>query len=1093
MFLKNLFQWIFILAVIGCAGSLIAEDEAASKSKKWDVASHTGPADTVRMTVTSGTWMNLDVSPDGRFVVFDLLGDIYELPITGGNATLLSGGLPYEVQPRYSPDGSKISFTSDRGGADNIWVMNRDGSDARQVTKESFRLLNNAVWTPDGQYLIARKHFTSRRSLGAGEMWMYHISGGKGLQLTERKNDQQDAGEPDISPDGRYLYFSEDMSGGSTFQYNKDPNTQIYVVRRLDLKRGDLTTYVAGQGGAVRPQISPDGKHLAFVRRVRSKSVLYIHEVETGRQWPVFDRLNKDQQEAWAIFGVYPNYAWLPGGKEVVIWAEGHLWRVDVFQRKAIEIPFKVSATHSIARALRFRQTVHPEAFNAKMISGAITSADGKWLVFNAVGQLWKMKLANGKVERLTKDNQFREMDPDISADNKWVVYSTWNDTLLGGIRKVPLRGGKSQALNHRKGYFYNPRFSPDGTIIVFQRGSGNSQLGFVHGVEPGIYWIPATGGIGNLVTKSGSNARFSKSPERIYFQSFSNGNRILKSCALDGSDELTHFSSGYATDIIVSPDERWVAFQELFNVYITPFPKTGGSVELSAKSSAIPVKKVSRDAGTYLHWSKNSDKLHWTIGPEYFTRELKESFTFVEGAADSLAGPDSAGMPIKLVVDSDIPSGQFALSGARLITMKGDLVIENGVILINRNRIQAIGKRGEVRVPATAKTIDVTGKTIMPGIIDVHAHAGHFSNNIPPQQNWPYLANLTYGVTTMHDPSATTEVVFSQAELVRAGRMIGPRVFSTGTILYGAEGNFKAVINSLDDARSHLRRMKAVGAFSVKSYNQPRRNQRQQVIQAARELEMMVYPEGGSFFFHNLSMVLDGHTGIEHNVPVTPVYEDVIKLWSASGTGYTPTLVVAYGSQSGERYWYQETKVWEQERLLNFTPRQIVDARSRRRSISPDDEYGHIGNAADCKLLADAGVKVNVGGHGQLQGLAPHWEIWMLVQGGMTPLEALRAATLNGAYYIGMDHDLGSLEAGKLADLVVMDANPLENIRNTEKISRVVANGRIYDAATMNEVGNHPRKRYPMYWQDARSSDAFIWQDDAGFGGVGGCGCHRH
>ena len=274
-----------------------------------------------------------------------------------------------------------------------------------------------------------------------------------------------------------------------------------------------------------------------------------------------------------------------------------------------------------------------------------------------------------------------------------------------------------------------------------------------------------------------------------------------------------------------------------------------------------------------------------------------------------------------------------------------------------------------------------------MPGIVDVHAHLHTSPDGISPQQDWNYYANLAFGVTTAHDPSSNTEMVFSQSEMLKAGNMVGPRVYSTGTILYGADGDFKAVINSLDDARSNLRRLKAVGAFSVKSYNQPRREQRQQIIEAARELQMEVVPEGGSTFFTNMNMILDGHTGIEHNIPVWPVYKDVKSLWNASKSGYTPTLIVCYGTQLGENYWYDRTEVWKNEHLLNFTPQSIIDARSRRRTTSEYGDYGHIEVSKYVKQIADGGTKVNLGSHGQIQGLGAHWELWMLAQGGMTPI----------------------------------------------------------------------------------------------------------
>ncbi|NDD31083.1 MAG: hypothetical protein EB084_22740 [Proteobacteria bacterium] len=418
----------------------------------------------------------------------------------------------------------------------------------------------------------------------------------------------------------------------------------------------------------------------------------------------------------------------------------------------------------------------------------------------------------------------------------------------------------------------------------------------------------------------------------------------------------------------------------------------------------------------------------------------------------------------MRLDATADVPSGVTALTGGRVITMRGDEVLDQATVLIEGNRIKAIGR--DVTIPSGAKVVDCRGKTIMPGIVDVHWHGAQGENGIVPQRNWYNWAALAFGVTTLHDPSNDTAEIFSAREMAVAGLITAPRIFSTGTVLYGAAGDFRADIDSLDDARRHLRRLKAVGAFSVKSYNQPRREQRQQIIAAARELSMMVVPEGGSLFEHNMTMVVDGHTGVEHALPVERVYKDVVALWSGTKVGYTPTLIVGYGGIMGENYWYAHTNVWENARLARFVPNRPLEARSRRRVIAPEDEYNHVQISREAKHLNDAGVSVQLGAHGQREGLGAHWEIWMLVQGGMSPLQALRCATLNGARYLGLDRDIGSLEAGKLADLVVLSANPLDNIRDSEKIDLVMANGRLYDAMSMNETGNHPRKRGRLWWE---------------------------
>nr|MDQ3072195.1 amidohydrolase family protein [Bacteroidota bacterium] len=757
-------------------------------------------------------------------------------------------------------------------------------------------------------------------------------------------------------------------------------------------------------------------------------------------------------------------------------------------------------ATHRIANALKFKQEVSPNEFNVKVIRNAATSTDEKFIIFNAVGHLWKKELPGGKPVRLTTSNNM-EYEPAFSPDGNQLVYVTWNDVEMGAVYRINLKkkGSVPVKITGEKGIYRNPSWSKDGTKIIFEKEEGNDHQGFNHCKEPGIYWIASNGGDAHQVIAEGAYPVFSKDGKRVFYQTggylFGGLDKAFKSVTLEGFDERTHFTSKYANRFVLSPDNKYIAFNELFKVYIAPLAITGKPVELSAATTAFPVTQVARDAGINLHWSSDSRKIHWTLGEEYFTNDIAQRFSFLPGSPDSLPPMDTSGIRINLVLNTDKPQGHTALTGARIITMKGDEIIENGTILIKDNRIAAIGKSIDITIPEGSKIIDVKGKTIMPGIVDVHAHLGTFRYGLSPQKQWSYYANLAYGVTTTHDPSSNTEMVFSQSEMVKSGHMVGPRIYSTGIILYGAEGDFKAKINNLEDARSALRRTKAFGAFSVKSYNQPRRDQRQQVIQAARELQMMVYPEGGSFFYHNLSMILDGHTGIEHNIPVAPVYNDVIQLWKASSTGYTPTLIVTYGGINGENYWYQHTNVWEKERLLRFTPRSIIDSRARHRTMIPEEEYnnGHILVSQSCKKLADAGVKVNLGAHGQLQGLGAHWELWMLTQGGMSNHDALKAATINGAAYIGMDADIGTLEEGKLADLIVLDGNPLKNIRVSENVIYTMINGRLYDAANMLEIGQSARtERTAFYWENDNSSLAFPWHEGSQSFMEQGCGC-RH
>ena len=362
-----------LLLALAAVPALADDDE-----KKWDVNDPPGDEYEFELDVTEGTWMSLDLSPDGEQIVFDLLGDLYVLPIGGGDAEALTNGMAWDMMPRFSPDGSEIAFISDRSGGDNVWTIPTAGGEPRQISREDFRLVNNPVWSPDGRFIAARKHFVSTRSLGSGEIWLYHASGeGGGLQLNEKPNDQKDLGEPAFSPDGRYVYFSQDTTPGEFFEYGKNSAEGIYSIRRIDRETGEIENVITGPGGAVRPTPSPDGKYLAFVRRIRFQSHLFLHDLQSGENTPIYDALDRDMQEIWAVHGVYPTMAWTPDSSGIVFWAQGGLHLIDIETRETVGVPFRVRATHRMKEALAFDFETAPETFRTKMLRWTQVSPDG--------------------------------------------------------------------------------------------------------------------------------------------------------------------------------------------------------------------------------------------------------------------------------------------------------------------------------------------------------------------------------------------------------------------------------------------------------------------------------------------------------------------------------------------------------------------------------------------------------------------------------------------------------------------------------------------------------------------------------------------
>ncbi|MEM7081787.1 MAG: amidohydrolase family protein [Pseudomonadota bacterium] len=1061
----NTIMLVVGLFVVGLFTSTASR--ADNESGGWSVEAIGGEARDIAINTTRGTWMSLDVSPDGRTLAFDLLGDIYTMPITGGQATAIHSGLSWSIQPRFSPDGTEIAFTSDAGGGDNIWIMDADGDHPRPLTKERFRLLNNPYWSPEGDYLVARKHFTTTRSLGTGEIWMYHRNGGGGIVVVERPSPQhqKEIGEPAISPDGRYIYFSMDTTPGARFQYAQDSNGEIFQIRRHDLHTGITEPYVTGPGGAVRPTPSPDGRYLAFVRRIRTQSALFLKDLTNGEEYAIYEQLDRDMQEVWGVQGVYPNFDWTPDSNSIVFWSEGAIKRIDIHSKRVTPIPFEVNDTRTVYAPPRPKFDVAPDEFDTQMVRNAEVSPAGDRVVFESMGKLYIKRLPDGEAKRLTRGDTI-EYDPTWSRDGRHIAFVSWTDDGLGHIAQVRSRGGKSKTLTATSGHFHAPRYAPDGESIAFVSARLGNLTSPARTMQNGVFMVSSRGGEARFITPASSNPHFGRRNDRLYVTRDVEGGQMLVSIDLNGDNPRVHARGEFLRRFEVAPDDRHVAFRENYHIYVLPLPPGGHPLMVTTHVGSLNMTRASGDGGNFPHWSADGRALHWSLGPTLYSTPTDALFA-LPNEEEAAYRPPEVGVSMSRRVAADVPDSTIAFTGGRLITMRDadGGVIEHGTVVVRGNRIVAVGEKDAVEIPTDANVVDVTGKTLIPGLIDAHAH-GQQSAGMMVEQNWRHYGTLALGVTTTFDPSNEATSIFAAAEMQRAGLILAPRIYSTGNIIYGARSGSFAKIDSLEEAREHVRRLKAQGAISVKNYNQPRRDQRQQVAVAAREENMLTVGEGGALYHMDLSMVADGNSAIEHNLPQETLYDDVVQFWQQTNVAYTPTLVVTYGGLTAEHYWYKERNVWEHPILSRFVPPRVLQPRSVRRITAPDEDFYHINAAAASKVLADAGVNVSIGAHGQREGLASHWEIWGFAQGGMSPVEALRTATIAAAEKLGFERDLGTLETGKLADVVVLDSNPLDDIYTTDQVNRVMLNGRLYDAQTLNEQISGTRVSRPFYWQ---------------------------
>jgi Tol biopolymer transport system component/imidazolonepropionase-like amidohydrolase len=1110
---------ILLSLCISISGAVAASKKPASSDKKDVAAEINKPrADARKITfeTNEGTWMSIDVSPSGKTLVFDLLGDIYSLPMEGGTATVLSKGPAYDSHPRYSPDGSKIAFTSDRSGMDNLWIMNADGKNPRAITDQKDYAHKNAAWTPDGEFLIARKIDTRRAGANLPtELWMFHVRGGSGIKLTNADEVNNPAG-PVVSRDGRYIYFAR-RSG--RFSYVPNMASGLWHIFRYDRVIGDVLPLTQGYGGAARPAISPDGKTLVFVSRRDSRTVLVSRNLNTGAEQILVDDVTRDEQEGFTSSDVWPNYAFTPDGKSLVYYNHGKIEKLDLETKTKNQIPFTAKVEQYLAPLVAWQEKLETGPVKARILRWPTQSPDDKRIVFDAFGRIWLQEIAGGKASgsprRLTPDDPslpMREYAPAFSADGKWVAYVSWSDQEGGHVWKAPVdsTAGKPQKLTRQPGHYANPTWSPKNDRLLIIQGSGLEFRGRQPEQESffDIRWLSAEGGDTQFITtvELGDSLRFhpqafwNREGTRIFYRDPVEQQKPtdppkndLVSIRLDGTDRRTHLRFPTLSDIVPSPDEKWVAFTSHDNVYIAAIPNITMKEppEVGLKEGSVPVWRLSEHAGGYVSWADQGKTITWGLGNRFHQLPLQSALQFAEALTQTAEGekeeekkeekkpkvPQSQVLTVELSMPRPVPQGKLVLQGARVITMKGDEILEKADIVIDGNRIAAIGISGKVKIPDGAKVLDASGKTIIPGLIDTHAHLNYSAFEIFPENKWEYVAKLAYGVTTTYDPSAPSLDVFSQAEMIEAGLMIGPRSFSSGDVLYGGQNtDIFAEVTSLEDARNQVKRMKAYGARMIKVYQQARRDQRIWFAEACRELHMLLTAEGGGELDTDLTMVLDGYTAFEHSLPV-PLYNDVAQLIAKSKTYYTPTLLVSYGGPWGEPYFLQTRDLHEDPKVMRFHPHFGIDVLGRRRTLTPEDEFQFPNVARGVAKVAHAGGNISLGAHGGssllIQGIDAQWELWAMAGEGqpegmsaLTPMEALRAATIAGADKIGFAPDLGSIEPGKIADLLVLDANPLEDIHNSDKIKWVIKAGEVYDANTMKQ--EWPRQTEPpkYFWK---------------------------
>ncbi|MBM4186386.1 MAG: amidohydrolase family protein [Gemmatimonadetes bacterium] len=1083
---------IVALSLWFAAPALAPIPVAAQASDEWDVTKPRGRTREIDFTVSQGTWTQVDLSSDGQWIVFDLLSQIYRVRAAGGQAEPLTenSGIALNFNPRFSPDGKSIAFISDRKGQNNLWVMDADGGNPRQVADDQQAQFRSPVWTADGQFIVVLKTV----GFAGRSLVMYHRDGGTGVDLVKGEMGRMPS-RPTTSPDGRYLYYDVYTARPTGFWGQEDVLKGTIQIHRYDFKTGSITPITSGEsaqqdrstsGGAFAAEASPDGRSLAFMRKVPGgtlvykgqrfgpRAALWIRDLRLGTERLLMDPVEMDlSEESIPINGTYPGYRWAADGRSIVLHQGGKIRRVEVASGQVSTIPFTARVKRTISEQVWVKNQVSDGPFDVRFIRWASTSPDGRTVAFQALGRIYTMALPSGAPRRLTPASFGpMEFQPAWSPDGRWIAFATVDDRNSGALWRVQASGGNPERLTSEPGEYLNPSWNTDGTEIVAARGSGATSRG--SSVSRNGYFdlvrLPAGGGaetdIVQVVTAGGQFGPASAelrpsvgSNGRVYYavgKVFGPGDGLqplmgveIASVRLDGTDRKVHANVRNADDARVSPDGRWVAFNQGNNVYLAPLPAggSGDQTPMIAKAGgAFNATPLTTEGGLYPTW-RSGTVVDFGSANRVFSHDV------VAKRTDTVT--------VKLTSPRAIPSGSIALTGARIVTLDNKRVIPRGTVVVRAGRISCVGSCSTAGVD---RVVNASGKTIIPGWVDMHAHHHREHLGMMPRHNFESAIYLAYGITTTSDPSTTSTAAFPTAEMIEAGEMVGPRVFSVAEALTNGDSPGTNDVTSRDIAVKEVKRRMSWGAMLLKQYLQPTRRQRQWAVDAAREAGLQVTAEGSMDLNHKVSMAMDGHTGFEHVTVQSPIYQDFVQFMGKTRSVYSHTPLVSGFGAWNEEYFWQESPIWLDSKQQRWVPWRQLIPHTRRFIQRPETDYSKDILAQQIAEIVAAGGYTAVGSHGQQPGLGSHWDVWMAAKatGNMTALEI---ASVHGATFLGMADDFGSITVGKLGDLMILNRNPLENIRATADIQYVMKAGVLYDAMSLDEVWPNPRKFGDYYW----------------------------
>lgn len=953
------------------------------------------------LTLTEGTNMAVALSPSGDTLAYDLLGRIWLMPVSGGEGKPITDPYGNARQPSWSPDGKKIAFQAYWDGNWHIYTVNTDGTGLKQMTSGDFDH-REPHWSPDGTTLA----FSSDRN-GNYDIWTLQIVSEQMVAVTSA--DGNESG-PSWSPDGKELAYVQETDGNYAL-----------VKRSVESSKG--TSLYTANGKLTGASWSPNGDQL----------LINEHKDVTA----TLKQVDTESQEVKALSSegedVFPfRHSWMSDGT-LIYTASGNMYQLSA-QGEKETIPFSVKVELDrtpYERKKRDFDDATPQP--AKGIVYPAISPDGESVLFVALQDLWVKTGAD--LKQLTNDAAVQWM-PIWSPDGRQIAFSSDKDGSFGiwtmkadgtEVRKVLTTGGSVSGMAWSPDgktiaftQSYGPRF---GTLNLLNLASGEQKrLGAGVGSSVGTpTWSP-DGKIVALSALAPYSTRYREGVNRVMLFSVDGGRQRVQKAP-------EHWSFGVRANDgpVWSPDGQHMALISKGRLWMMPVDSFG-----NATGDPIQLTKEMADAPT---WSGDSKKILFMATDQLKVLNVEDRTT------ETIA--------LGLNWERKHPKGRTVIHAGGLIDAVSDTLRQDVDIVIDGHRIVEIAPHNESR-PADRK-IDASDAFVIPGLIDIHVHEGS-ENGERLGRTW-----LSWGVTTVRNPAGDPYDALNRREAMQSGKALGPRIYFTGSpidgnrIFYGGA----STTTSEQQVDEELRKAELLDYDLIKTYVRLPDVLQKRVVEGAHRIGIPVtshelYPAVG-FNIDGVEHVKGtSRRGFSAKLSETrQAYDDVTDLLAESGMWFTPTTAIYLGYQYVVA---RDPSVMEDARLQELTElRYLASISASAEQIQSDQAtYDQLYENV-IRMVADVhrkGGLVVAGTDAPIipQGFGLHVELENYQDAGLQPIDVLRTATINNAKALNAQDDLGTIEVGKLADLVIVEANPLEDIRNARKTRMVIKNGEVFE-----------------------------------------------